>query len=376
MFPYLVVNILNVICAFFADISYRKYKPLCWFWLALIILTCTVIYGLRDFGVGTDTILYTGLYFKEATYVHDWVSFMNTPEHMDKGYVVIAMISHFLGDKPQALLIFTEFFIITFFILGLYQLKKVWGIHFWIYIFIFCCLLAGYSLNLMRQFCAMSMLFFGFSLLVQKKWIPYVVIQILAYYIHSTSVCFLCVPMIYFMSFLTNIKLRNIVTVAGFILLAAMISSYFYFLAWAGDLGIITELYADRYSEGGEFATGNERFSWGMTIYAYWLVTLILIFVAYKIKACEGRTIYITFTMFIITTLLQQLNQIVMNMHRVSLYIAIVYYAYLSMLYKSPKITIVIKILGYMLFAYQWYKLAAHRGISVYPYTSKILGIG
>lgn len=375
MFPFIVVFALNIVCAYMADKSFYRSKIACFLWLAMIVLTCTVVYGLRDIGVGTDTTIYTESYFQEASFIHDWAALKEAGEGIDKGYLLLSILATKLGSSAQSLLIANSLFTLTFFMLGLYNFKKALGIKMWIYMVFFCCLLSGPMLNYMRQFCAMSLLFYGFSLFLQKKWMPYIILQVAAFFFHSSSVFFICVPMIYFISNIKDVRKRNLLTMGGFIMLAIMMGYYFYFLTLVGNLGFVKELYTDRYgADGSNVAT--QSFILGKSIFVYWFITLAIIFIGNKQKALDKRLIYIIFVMFVASTVLQQLQFIVRHMHRMSLYIAIVYYAYLTLLYQSKKVPLPFKFLGYLLFIYQWYKMTIGGANEVYPFTSKILGIG
>lgn len=374
MTPYIFLFILNVIFALFADMTFNRNKKVCWFWLAMIILSDTILFGFRDFGVGTDTNVYIQDYFHNTIYIHNLHDFIVDEDSGDKGYLLLAMITRKFTSHPQGLLVATSLFQILFIVLGMYQFKKVLGIKFYIYILLYDLTLSAASLNNMRQFCAMGLLLLGFSLLLQGKWKHYIVFQVAAYFFHSTSVFFLIVPFVYYMSHMKNIKMRNLMTIAGIIMILVMMASFFYFLAMAGDLGIIKESYADRYGEYGRYVA-NESFSTGKTKVLLVLNNLVMIFFAWRYKALNSKIVYIIFTLFTLTTILEQLGFIVMYTFRLAFYVGIVYYVYLSLMYDSRKVPLPFKLLGYMLFAYIFIKSTIGGANEIYPYTSRILGI-
>ena len=91
----------------------------------MVVIANTIVLGLRDFGVGTDTLVYIDSYYNLAETLDNFHEILVIDNAMDKAFLMLAYISTLFGWKSQMLLLVTELFIIFFVVLGLYQLKKI-----------------------------------------------------------------------------------------------------------------------------------------------------------------------------------------------------------------------------------------------------------
>ena len=373
MIPYITVFLLTVLFAWFADMTFAKKKWACVAWLTVIVILNTVFCGARDFGIGIDTTIYIDSYFTDAGFVHKFKDILWFEG--DKGFLIFAMITHLFSNDSQSLLFSVALLIFVFQVWGCYRYKRLIGLKIWIYMFFFCFVFFCHSINLMRQYCAMSLLFVGFSYFIDKKYIGYVILQVVAYFFHSSSIFFLVVPFIWLMSQMESVRTRNWLTVVGIIILCMMLSSYFYFVEIVGNLGIVAEKYSDVYGKGGKYVNEKEA-RFGIRAIAYQVYPLFIILLAWWLKVLKNKTLYLIFVLYVFTTLIFQIAYLVNYMGRLAHYSNMIYFAFLTIIYASKKMPWPALLVGGLLLIDQWYGIFI-RGIggNVYPYTSKILGI-
>ena len=149
--------------------------------------------------------------------------------------------------------------------------------------------------------------------------------------------------------------------------------SLFYLLTLIGDLGIISEVYSERYGKDSEFQA-TAGFSFFITL--SYFITFFLLYVVYKKKIMTASNTYILSTLYIISFVLSQLSYITPYLERLSYYISLVFLVYLVNALGNKRIPLWLRI-SFVSFTI----ILCHRifvvnlGAKIYPYTSKILGI-
>lgn len=331
MLPYIIVFIINLFLAEIADRFYKKKKNLAIICFLLIGIFFTVFVGLRDFGVGYDTNVYIEPTFHYAEEIDNVKDFFNA--EIDRGFLLLAYIAHLFSSDPQALLIVVELFIMIFTLLGLYNLKAVYDFKFSTYFILYWLVLFFFSENFMRQYCAMSLLFYGFSLYVKGKNTAYGLLQIAAYFFHTSSILFLIIPVYCYLANMKSQK-RLVYSILAIMVLLIVAFSYYSFLAWIGSFGIIAEVYAERYSESG-VGSHDTDMRFGILSLAQIVLQFFLIYVYREEKKENSKVKYLS-TVFLITILIfEQMNVYNVNLSRMALYFYQIYFVYLSIVFKN-----------------------------------------
>lgn len=372
---WLFLGFVNIVLAFFADYYYKSNKVTTFVLLGSIVIINTFFIGLRDFGVGYDTTMYIADYYNYAGGLHSFGDFLQDNSYYphDKGFVVLAYIANLLGESKQSLLVVTEFFVTFFFVLGVYEYKKVTGISFAGFFILFWLLYQHETVNLMRQFCSMTLLFYGFAKFLQKKYVIYCFIQIIAFFFHSTSLLFLLVPMGYFLSNKENKYLAYIfvaIPVIGFFL---VYNYYFEILHFFGDLNLVNDTLVNRYGEHSRYAVGKGH------VNLKFLVPFIMIFMIYHFKILKERAFSMLLFLCVLTFLLEQTRFISQYFFRISYYIGLVFIVYFSEAFKYRywnKLLCIqlLCIVTLFYYAYQSYTFMNSPTLG-FMYRSKILGI-
>lgn len=378
MEPYIFILIINLILSYIANISYdKKYKLVSVLSISILVLVNVIFSGCRDFGVGIDTNVYIESYFKTAADLQSIKAFWNV-EGFDKGFLLLAYVSNLFSDDAQSLLVVTSLFIQVFFYVALWQYKKVHNVSIFVATLLFCVIFYCHTLNLMRQFCAISMLAFAFSLYVQGKKKSYLLLQVFAYFFHSTSIFFIFVPLIWDLSNMKNDRKKN--TYAFFIVagLLIFVFSFFTFTSILGDLNLLSEMYVDRYSNTGQYKVNGQTTTGGTGLGTLFSFVYPIAFILYAnyVKSVDKTIFFFIFLLCICSSILQLLSFQVNFVNRIAFYLSFIMFIFLSKIFSSTRMNIAIKAIVILLYISNWYGvyIIGHGG-DIYPYKSKILNV-
>lgn len=371
MTPYIILLVITTLFAYFANRQFDKSHKLSLLFVIGIIIVYTIIGGLRDFGVGTDTNVYIKEYFDTAKSMISIKDFLSI-QSMDKGFLLLCWLSSCISSDSQVVLIVTELWIVSFTMYGAYMLKRDHNMNLWIFVFLYFFMFFGYSLNLMRQFCAMSLLFWGYAWLRKGNWKIYVLTQVIAYFFHTSSIVFILVPIVYFLSYVKNMRVRNLITIFALSLFLVLMSSFYYYLSVFGDMGIVSEVYADRYGKYSNYrATENSS----ILLLLNYISIFYFLYLANRNKKTSVSFKYILLTLYAFNFLFIQLSHITVYLDRLSYYINLIFLTYLVHSLEDKHIPTFLKITVISFTIFFCYRIFVNNGgAEIYPYTSKILG--
>lgn len=334
---WIILSLNNIILSFFANKYFKVNKTICKFALLCLVVTNTFILGLRDFGVGADTLSYVKDYFFFAASLHNVGDFFYE-SYYDKGYVFLAWISTLFGNNPQALLVITELFIISILTIGIYRYKRILNCDITWFMIFFVLMYQFETINLMRQFCAMSVLIYGFSYYLEKKIFRYALFQILAYFFHSSSIVFIIVPFVFFVSE-KDVKTKFMVAIGIITFFAFVIGFYMTFLNTITDTHLLNETYASRYGENSIYENdGTQGIMGQLKDTAILFLSLTIVFFAYKYKKINQNITYILVMLLVCSFLLSSMRMVSIFFFRLGYYVGLVSIIYLSIILKTISI--------------------------------------
>lgn len=178
------------------------------------LLLPTLLAGFRKVGVGTDTKVYVYVLYEAAKksktffgYLGSFVysNFQNKAvTQWEIGYNLLVYLSAKLTRSFQGVLFFTHALIIMFVYKGLKKLNGSFSIAFSMLSFYL--MFYGTSLNLMRQWIAISILFYGFHFLIEKNIKMYLLTIVLATLFHNSGVIGILLLFLYYYIEKTNGK--------------------------------------------------------------------------------------------------------------------------------------------------------------------------
>ena len=352
-----------------ADRNIFYYKNI---FVYLCIAFLVIIVGLRDFGIGYDTNVYIESYFYEARRIHTINDFLNIDR--DLGFVFLAYVANLFGNDAQSLLLIVEFWICIFTFAAILEVNKKNNRIEWVtFLFLWLFTFLNLSMNLMRQYCAMSMLLLAFAYLLNGKYNKAIIMQVLAYFFHSSAVVFIPVFGIFYLSKWNNKKQRNIYTIVLLLLSLVMITQIFTLLPTLASFGFISESYAYRYGADSNFTSKN---IFGVSIITIYILIYYLIYASNKkCILCEEEA-YIAYTIHSLFFILRLLAFYIEYLARLSEYYFYVDILLVSIMLSSNRITNLLRCLIYICFIYYWYRsYILVPSAATYPFKSSILGI-
>ena len=161
------------------------------------ILIPALVAGGRANVVGTDIRSYAEPLQNFANLNNNFTDFLNFQgflsngqpfQRFEKGYVSLVYFASRVTPKIWFDFFITEFIILSCVVLGMFKFSKIRNISLGIGVFIFFTFFYNLSFNLIRQSLAMFILFYGFSYLVNKDWLKYILTIFIAFLFHSSAI--------------------------------------------------------------------------------------------------------------------------------------------------------------------------------------------
>lgn len=366
MLPYILVFI---ICIFLNSISSRKRTTP----LLLSCLILSLFAGVRDKNIGADTDFYPHWYISASQSIHDFIDLITLETDLDKGYLFLYWIGSWISNQYWIGLFLTELVISVFTFLGFLRLSKHFKGGLVIFTTAYLFIIFNNTLNLMRQECAISICFFAFSYLWEKKWLPYLCWTFVAYTFHSSAIITLVLPFLLMVSSISNDKKRKALTLSLLLIMGIITTTFWTLLSMIGDLGLFNAAYATRYGEGGSFE-GNERFSYSLSLLC--MMFYLIMYISYR-KRIISKNVF-TFQLLVTTCYLSCLSLGTLSMYlpRIGLFFLILSIYFFSIGLSSKRINPVQKVCCISYLIAYWIFIYVIKGMTeTYPYASKILGI-
>lgn len=374
MKPYFIILFVNLLLSYIADRFFVQKKTMAMISVSLIVVINTVFSGFRDFGVGIDTTVYINSFFESAqmlTSLKDFASFES-----DKGFLALAFLASSFSNDSQSLLLVTAFFIQFFYFCALWLFKKYNNVSLFLATFFFCIMFYGHTLNLMRQFCALSILAYGFANFIKGNLKVYIYCQLVAYFFHSSAIIFVILPIMWRISFMQDKNKKNVYSILAIVGMSVIVSSFFLLMSFLGNFGLISDFYAERYSQTGSYAARANVGGTGLGVIAVFLYPIVFVYYAKRKKAINENILHFVFVLTCISSLLQLLTYKVTFLERVTYYITFILFIYQAKLFSTSKINILVKFIMIAIYIYNWYALyIINKGGDIIPYKSHILNI-
>ena len=366
MFPYLFVF---AICLFLnSRSSSRNIVPI---FLSCLILS--LLAGLRDMNVGMDTGLYPPTYMSALRKITSFSDILNHESDLDKGYLFLYWIGAWIDRHIWIELFLTELVISVFTFLGYYRLSKHFGSSIIVFTLAFLFLIYNYTLNAMRQECAIAISFFAFSYLWEKRWIYYILWMSVAYTFHSSAIVSLVIPFLLYVSNIESVRKRKwmvIFTIGGIIIALA---SFYYIINMIVDFGLFKEVYATRYGEGGDYE-GTSRVA--LAPLSISLMIYYFIYLSYRKKIVNTKVLALHILLNTIYMLCLFLSTLSVFLYRIGLSFYIIDVYLLSVELSSKKVNVVLRTISVIVMIVYWaLNYIIKNNSSTYPYTSEIIGI-
>lgn len=205
--------------------------------LLALIIPCFFA-AFRGEKVGTDVLQYAKPYYLEALNSSSLQSFL-LQGSAETGYEVFVFVITKIFKNFNAILFFTEALIIC--PIYIVAIKNRKNCSMWVTLLVYYMIFYIASFNFMRQSIAAALLLLAYFELVEKKWLKFIILILLAQSFHNTA--FIGLAVILFGIWFYRIQskqLRILVFVISCILLIAVLQSWQNILMWAiNDVNIL-----------------------------------------------------------------------------------------------------------------------------------------
>lgn len=291
------------------------------------ILIPSIIAGLRDLSVGTDTELYYPIYTTIAT--ANSIVEVGDSINTEWFYIVISFIADYFGGYPFLLFI-CQLLTITLVYLTAYRLRKY--VCVWLVMFLYFCFFYNFSLNIMRQCVAVAYVLSISRFLWKKEYKKYLIYSLLSIIFHTSAIigC-IFIFIIYRISLIQKSNNKYIIIT---LYLCGMTFMYLLFR----ELGYIFDLMSiGRFSEYTNYLSGDGFVSATDLLYRFFFLLLLLIARKYTMLPENIRFIYLL--ILITEFFLLMLGLYSHYVYRIALYLTISHLFFLSLISQSNKFT-------------------------------------
>lgn len=210
---YLITFTISIALIFFSEkIQLKVLKNLVIF---LGLLIPALLAGLRSLYIGTDVLTYVYPLFNTAKSSSSYLQYLNMPALKDGimqtvssyeyGYTLLTYLVAKLTGSFQLLQTIIEFSILLFIYLGISRLKNK-DASVWLCMLTYYLLFFNNSLNMVRQWMAMSILLFGFKYIENQELYKFVIVVLFAYLFHTTAIIGLLFYFIYWIIKISSSK--------------------------------------------------------------------------------------------------------------------------------------------------------------------------
>lgn len=141
-------------------------------------------------------------------------------------------------------------------------------------------------------------------------------------------------------------------------------------------MGIISDVYSDRYNASGDFIAEGGQTKLGIRRLIRYCYPVAFAFYAIYKKALDNKLLFFVLALTTASSLLQSLSLQVLFVDRLAFYFGFVAFIFTTKIFMSHRISTVVKVVVIFLYVLDWYNLyILGGGGDIIPYKSKILGI-
>lgn len=333
-----------------------------------------ILAGLRKETIGTDLQVYVKPMFQLAVDSKNFQEFLNGTwienstggrwftKDVEMGFSLLLYLITKIFKSFQILLLLFQVIIITLIYKGLAFFKnKSLQLNMLVYYFLFYCI----TFNMIRQFLAMSIIFYSLKFLLKRKYRYYILLNILALFFHKSAIIGIIILILYGISdnnriklFFLKIRIKNKIKIIILISILVLILFQLEFIT-----NILQSLGLEKYKSylKGEYSFLPKQFLLRIPF-------IYLIFTEYK-KNKENRIYLFALLINIIDLFLSQLGSITPNSWRIAQYFSIYNIIFYPIICDSGKYKILKKLflISYLVFYFS-YTILILGSHEVYPY--------
>lgn len=357
IFTFLLSAILFRIYEKHSDKKYAK-------WIAMIaILIPAILAGCRAEVIGTDVRTYVIRYYEEARYSSSFIDYFGqhiTSILSEPLYFLFTYIIAIFFENYHWALLGYSIVTITFMFLGMRRCNKAFGTPIYAGMLIYYLMLYNYSLNLVRQCIAVSVVFYAVTFLFTKEYKKFGLVCLVAVLFHTSAIiAFAFLPMYIILRQDKHISLlkQTLQGVVFLLCLGIVIVFGSRMVQILINAGIIRSWYGE-YLSGGKYATSSST-SISLTSMLPQLSYLILLSIHYAFVKSKTQKEKLFFFMNALIVFIVPYSYLIARFaSRLGYYfipVLDVSLVNLSLCYKKDSKTIILLLLSIFVFAL-WYR--------------------
>jgi hypothetical protein len=340
---------------------------------ALAIFSISYISGIRNSGIGTDMLVYGDYVFKFSTQFTHFSSFYNSSTgvfKLEPGYMALNYIISRFSDDKNFFYFWCSLITNGLIYFSIRNSKKniISTLAWTSYLLIF----YSYTLNIMRQSLALSIMLFGFSIFSKSGKKIGIILMLLSGLFHSSA--FLLSLFIIFIFWLCNQEINKNKLILFFTFTSL---GLFLFIQPIVNLLMSSGLISQRYEVYIADANGGAGFS--ILSLLVKIPVIILFLWRYKFLSKKFETFSFFFIVLILDLAFYQIRSVSVVFSRVSLYFyifQILSVPWIIKKFSSKNEQLIISIIYIVFLIIVWYYQIVISGMNeIYPYKSSILNI-
>lgn len=221
MIIYVISFAISCVIIYLAEKNKDKSLSTILLWLAIFITA--VVAGLRADTIGTDVRGYVEPMYNLAKQSNSYVEFLNSSflkgyvnmkiSSSEPGYSLFVYIIAKSGGNLAANLFFTQLFINAFILFGIWHFRDKMNV--WLGMLVFNALFYNESLNMIRQWMAVSVLIYGFKYLAEQRWGSYLLCVLFATSFHSSGIVGILFLLVYYLLNIVNDNAKILVSLSN-----------------------------------------------------------------------------------------------------------------------------------------------------------------
>ena len=342
----LFYTVIFIISSFFFYLA-SKDKTAINTYSVIAILIPSVVAGFRDLSVGVDTELYYPIFKSISTQNSIW--YIADAANTELFYLILGYVGKYVGGYPFFLFI-CQLLTISFIYLFAFKLRQ--HVYLWLVMFLYFCYFYNFSLNIMRQFVAISYVLYISIYLFSGKNKKYFFLSLFSLVFHTSA---MIGSVFLYLIYELNGASKNNKYVLVPIYITLLVVLYFYFQNLGSILSLIQ---VGRFSEYIYYLSGDGSISATDFIYRFLFVLILYLSIKYRILLPCVNCFY---GLLIITEIsLLLLGLYAHYTYRIALYLSIFHLIYLSMFCKSNRFSFmskylcvcVVLLMGYVYWTY------------------------
>ena len=362
MFPYIVVFIISIFATY--KVRYYSSKKLIFYIYSVIAITPLVLLAaLRDHNIGTDTPNYVYLFQSAVENNGSLLYYFIQHPSFEKGFLLYNYIIARCTDNIVLYFLITYGIIFGLIYSSALKLKSVASPHIFLYIYLF--LFFSDSLNVMRQYLAISLVVFAVSNLLTGKSKTYILFTIFATLIHTSAIISFLIGTLFFLAQKYPIKKHKLKYVIICVLLFLAVLNIGYFTSRG-----LLPVFEDKFNN---YMTSTD----GGLSSSHRLIGFFTLYVVFRnYKSCQIND---TLLLCLITVMMFYISpNINATLYRLTIYFNIMYCIAVASKFNktirgNDKLLVKVALALYLLFYV--FSIVINKTNEVIPYTSTILGI-